>query len=327
MRAIILAGGEGTRLRPLTTSLPKQLVPVLNRPFIEYQLRYLLRHDVTEVTLALTRNAHSERLRAALGDRAHGIDIRYAYEEQPLGSGGAIAGAAAGWTEPFLVCNGDIVTDVDMSALIEAHRAARAELTLFLQPVENPSAYGVVALNDSSEVTRFVEKPAPGTEPSNLVNAGIWLFEAHLLQEMTATRANQVEKELFPTLASSGRRVLGYQAPTPAYWRDIGTPRTYLEANIDALLGRVSGLETTGSRDGHMLPSDIEVHTTATVRHAVVGARSVLEAGVHVESSVLWERVRVGEGAIVRDSVLASDVVISPGAVVEGQTLGEGERV
>ncbi len=328
MRAIILAGGEGTRLRPLTASLPKQLVPVLNRPFIEHQLRYLLRYDVTEVTLALTRNAHSERLRAALGDRALGVDIRYVYEEQPLGSGGAIAGAAAGWTEPFLVCNGDIVTDVDLGALMTAHRTARAELTLFLQPVETPSAYGVVALNERCEVTRFVEKPPAGSEPSNLVNAGIWLFEAHLLREMTAARANQVEKELFPTLASSGRRVLGYQPSTPSYWRDIGTPRTYLEANLDALLGRVVGIEASDGNDGQAhVASDVAVHATATVRHTVVGARSSLEAGALVESSVLWERVQVGAGAIVRDSVLASDVVISPGAVVEGQTLGEGERV
>ncbi len=328
MRAIILAGGEGTRLRPLTASLPKQLVPVLNRPFIEHQLGYLLRHGVTDVTLALTRNAHSERLRAALGDHAYGVHVRYAYEDQPLGSGGAIAGAAEGWSEPFLVCNGDIVTDVDLDNLIGAHHAAGAELTLFLQPVDTPAAYGVVALNERSEVTRFVEKPAPGTEPSNLVNAGIWLFEPHLLQEMSATRANRVEDELFPMLASSGRRVLGYQAASHAYWRDIGTPRTYLEANLDALLGRVAGLDVLGALDGDVLGMhDVQVHPSASVRHAVVGASSTVEAGARVEASVLWERVRVGEGAIVRDCVLASEVVISPGAVVEGRTLGAGERV
>ena len=328
MRAIILAGGEGTRLRPLTASLPKQLVPILNRPFIEHQLGYLLRFGVTEVTLAVTRNAHSERLRSALGERAYGVDLCYAYEDEPLGSGGAIAGAAAGWSEPFLVCNGDIVTDVNLDDLREAHRAARAELTLFLQPVETPSAYGVVALNERSEITSFVEKPPAGTEPSNLVNAGMWLFEAHLLREMTAERANQVERELFPMLASSGRRVLGYQSARPVYWRDIGTPPTYLDANLDALLGRVSGIEAAGSRDGDVLAMPgTKVNPAATVRNAVLGAESTIDAAALVEGSVLWERVHVGEGAVVRDSVLASDVVVSPGAVVERQTIGAGERI
>ncbi len=325
MRAVILAGGEGTRLRPLTLDVPKQLVPILNRPFIEHQLGYLRRYGVHRVTLALTRNAHSERLRAALGEHACGVQVEYAYEDEPLGSGGAIAGAAAGWGEPFLVCNGDIVTDVDLGALVQAHQDAEAELTIFLHAVENPSAYGVVALNERSEVVRFVEKPPAGSEPSNLVNAGIWLFEPHLLREMSATRFNRVEDELFPTLALSGRRVLGYRAP--AYWRDIGTPHTYLEANLDALAGRVAELAARGTRTHDALALDsVHVDPTATIRRAVLGASVAAGARALIEDAVLWDGVQVGAGAVVRDSVIAAGAVIAARAVIEGRTLGPGER-
>lgn len=327
MQAVILAGGEGTRLRPLTLDVPKQLVPILNRPFIEHQLRWLRRHGVQQVTLALTRNAHSQTLRAALGDRAYDVELTYAYEEQPLGSGGAIAHAAAGWRQPFLVCNGDIVTDADLGAMIEAHRAASAELTIFLHGVEDPSAYGVVALNERSEVTRFVEKPPAGQAPSNLVNAGVWLFEPELLHELPMDRPSRVEDELFPQLAGSGRRVLGYEAAT--YWRDIGTPRTYLEANLDALRGRVAGLAALGGMvtpDFVLAAPDASIDGRAGVRDAVLGPGARIEGGALVESSVLWERVRVGAGAIVRNSVLAADVEVGPGSVVDGQTLGRGAR-
>lgn len=330
MRAIILAGGEGTRLRPLTLHVPKQMVPILNRPFIEHQLSYLRRHGVNHVTLALTRNAHSETLRRALGDEALGVELAYAYEETPLGSGGAIAGAARGWEEPFLVCNGDIVTDVDLASMIAAHEAAAAELTLFLHAVEDPSAFGVVALNERNEVTRFVEKPPAGQAPSNQINAGIWLFQPTLLHEIPADRPNRVEDELFPQLAAAGRRVLGFGAD--AYWRDIGTPRTYREANVDALRGLVGGLDESGeargahAASGSLVAPGAVIEAGASVRDSVLGAGTVVATGAQVESSVLWEGVRVGAGAIVRDSVLAADVEIAPGSVIEGVILGRGER-
>lgn len=322
MHAVILAGGEGTRLRPLTLNVPKQLVPILNRPFIEHQLLYLSKFGVDRVTLALTRNAHSERLRQALGDEALGVRLTYAYEEQPLGSGGAIAGAAAGWDEPFLVCNGDIVTDVDLGGMYAAHRAAGAELTLFLHGVEDPSAYGVVALNERHEVTRFVEKPKPGEAPSNQINAGIWLFQPSLLREIPADRPNRVEDELFPQLASAGRRVLGYEAR--AYWRDIGTPRTYLEANLDALRGLVGGFPA--AEGGVLRGPGAHIEAGAVVTDAVLGAGVHVSTGAQVESSVLWDRVRIGASAVVRNSVLAADVEIAPGSIIEGRTLGSGER-
>ncbi len=328
MRAVILAGGEGTRLRPLTLDVPKQLVPILNRPFIEHQLTWLRKYGVEDVTLALTRNAHSTTLRDALGDAACGVRLTYAYEEQPLGSGGAIAHAAAGWREPFLVCNGDIVTDVDLGALMEAHRAASVELTLFLHRVDDPSAYGVVVLNERSEVTRFVEKPPAGQAPSNMINAGIWLFEPELLLELPRDRPSRVEDELFPQLATAGRRVLGYQAP--AYWRDIGTPQTYLAANLDALRNEVAGLEALDavvSSDFVLAATDALIDGRARVRDAVLGQGVRVEAGAVVESSVLWSGVRIGAGAVVRSSVLASDAEVAAGSVVEGQTLGRGARV
>lgn len=325
MRAVILAGGEGTRLRPLTLDVPKPLVPILGRPFIEHQLAHLRSHGVTEVTLALTRNRYSEALRQALGGSACGVALAYAYEDVPLGSGGAIAGAARGWDEPFLVCNGDIVTDVDLGGLVRAHEKAHAELTLYLHPVDNPSAFGVVALNDANEVIRFIEKPPPGEEPSNLVNAGIWLFQPDLLREMSADRFNRVEDELFPTLASSGRRVLGFRAES--YWRDIGTPRAYLEANLDALDGRVRGVAADRLSEGVLVAPDATVEPSARVSRTVLGARTVIGARASVESSVLWANVHIGAGAVVRESVLADDVVVTAGALLEGRYLGRGDRV
>ncbi len=326
MRAVVLAGGEGTRLRPLTLDVPKPLVPILGRPFIEHQLTHLRSHGVTNVTLALTRNRYSDTLRQALGEDVCGVRLSYAYEDTPLGSGGAIAGATLGWDEPFLVCNGDIVTDVDLRALMRAHEAARAELTMYLHPVANPSAFGVVALNRENQIIQFVEKPAPGEEPSNLVNAGIWLFEPALLREMAADRFNRVEDELFPMLASTGRRVLGFRSAS--YWRDIGTPRAYLEANMDALDGRVRSIAPDRLSDGGGLAAhDVNIDPSARVERSVLGERTIVGARARVESSVLWESVNIGPGAVVRESVLAENVVITAGAVVEGRYLGRGERV
>ncbi|MDA0256526.1 MAG: NDP-sugar synthase, partial [Chloroflexi bacterium] len=285
MRAIVLVGGEGTRLRPLTWRTPKQLVPILNRPLLEHLLRYLRGHGVKRVTLAMTQR--SEAIRDALGDgSALGMALDYAYEDTPLGSGGAIASVARGWRdegaaadEPFLVLNGDILTDLDLGAMIAAHRARAAELSIGLVHVDDPSPFGVAVLegvatdarlDGPARIARFVEKPPRESAPSHWINAGVWIFNGALLDEMDPNRFHRVENELFPALADGGRALLG--VPHEGYWMDVGNPQAYLRANLDLVA------TSTASSDGATIEAGAEV--TGPV---LVGAGSVLAVGARVD--------------------------------------------
>ncbi len=338
MRAIVLVGGEGTRLRPLTLRTPKQLVPVLNRPLLDHLLLHLKTHGVTSVTLAMTRR--SDAVREAFGDGSRlGIEIEYAYEETPLGSGGAIASIAAGWEELFLVCNGDLISDFDVTAFVAAHRDRGAELSISLHEVKDPSAFGVVAIDEESRITRFVEKPKIEDAPSRLINAGFWLFEPSLLREMDGTRFNRVEDVLFPALAASGRRIFGYHRQ--GYWVDVGNPDAYRHANLD-LLSRAypSLLPASWPADGVSI-AGVQVDTGATLTPPVlagagtrigegaailgpvaIGMRCVIGPGAEVTRSVLWDDVTIEEGAHVTDSIVASGACVGAGAVVKHAVIG-----
>ncbi|MBM3139988.1 MAG: NDP-sugar synthase [Chloroflexi bacterium] len=310
MLAIVLVGGEGTRMRPLSAETPKHLMPIVHRPLLEQLLDHLRMHGVDRVRLALRRPG--EAIEAAVGDGSRlGLRVDYTYEDEPLGSGGAIAHAAAGWDEPFLVCNGDIITDLDVTALVEAHRARGAELSLSLHEVDDPSPFGVVVLDAGGRITRFVEKPPRAEAPSRLINAGTWLFEPGLLREMDGSRFNRVEDGLFPRLAAEGRAIVGFRSD--AYWIDVGRPESLLRANLD----RVDA-ETAVAPGASVAP------TARVELPAVVGAGSTLEAGAAVSRSLLWERVTVGAGAVVRDSVLATGVIVGAGAVVERSVIAHG---
>ena len=319
MRAIVLVGGEATRMRPLSLRTPKQIMPVVHRPLLEHLLGLLARHGVVNVTLAMMHR--NDAIRDVIGDgRRLALRIDYAYEDEPLGSGGAIARTAAGWGEPFLVCNGDIVTELDLTAMARAHRARGAELSLSLHEVEDPSGFGVVVVDGAGRVTRFVEKPPRAEAPSRLINAGVWLFEPHLLAEMDGTCFNRVEETLFPRLAESGRGIFGYC--DDGYWIDVGRPEALLRAN----LARVDDASAYGE--------GVSVDPSARIeRPVVIGRRSVIAGDAVIARSLLWDGVRVGAGAVVRDSVLASNVVIGAGAVVEraivghGAVIGSGSRV
>ncbi|MBX7111547.1 MAG: NDP-sugar synthase [Dehalococcoidia bacterium] len=338
MRAIVLVGGEGTRLRPLTLRTPKQLVPVLNRPLLDHLLLQLKRHGIASITLAMTRR--SEAVREAFGDGERlGLDLEYAYEETPLGSGGAIASIAAGWRERFLVCNGDIVTDLDVTAFVEAHQARGAELSIALHEVEDPSAFGVVALDGAERITRFVEKPKREDAPSRWINAGFWLFEPSLVAEMDGTSFNRVEDGLFPRLAGGGRGIFGFRHH--GYWMDVGNPEAYRRVNLDLLGGACAaglpdpwatgGIVTEGAEVAPgarvsppaLLGTGTRLDAGATIEGpAVAGARCTLHEGAKVSSSVLWDDVTVGAGARVLDTVVASGARIEAGAHVEGAVIG-----
>lgn len=331
VRAIVLVGGEGTRLRPLSRRTPKALVPVLNRPLLEHLLLHLRTHGIDVVTLALASHL-STAIRDALGDgRTLGVTLTYAYEEQPLGSGGAIASIARHWVEPFLVCNGDIITDLDVTAMISAHHQTRAALTISLHEVDDPSPYGVVALATDDRITRFVEKPAPADAPSHWINAGTWLFEPSLVRELDATRFSRVEDGLFPALATQPEQAGGiYGFRWGGYWMDVGTPEHYRQVNLDLVRG------ACGAREAHapaiaagVMRGDGTTIDAGAVVHgpAVIGAHCTIERAATIERSVLWNGVTVGAGAVVRDAVLASGVVVGEHAVVDHAVVADDVRI
>lgn len=324
MRAIVLVGGQGTRLRPLTWRTPKALVPVLNRPLLEHLLLHLKRHTITRITLAMTQR--NTEIRDAFGDGSSlGLELDYAYEDTPLGSGGAIASVAQGWDEPFLVANGDIITDLDLSAMLSFHRDRGAELTMHLHEVEDPSPFGVAVTAEDGRITRFVEKPPAATAPSRLINAGNWLFEPSIVEELNPTEFNRVEDGLFPTMCEADRPIYGFSLPS--YWRDIGNAESLRLVNLELADGAIDGRVPEGSQ-GLCLGEGVTVAATAALlRPAVVGRGSTIGSGAVVERSVLWDDVQVDDEATVSDSVLASGVSVGAGAVIERSVVGHGARI
>jgi mannose-1-phosphate guanylyltransferase len=313
MDAIILVGGQGTRLRPLTLTRHKSLVPVCNRPAIEYLFEWLGGHGIDRIVLALGQ-ANEDLAGAYPVGRHFGVEILPVLETQRLESGGAIRNAVsvAGVEGAFVVLNGDIFVDFDLGDAVSAHAAATADLTLALTPMEDCSQFGVAVLDDAGMVTGFVEKPPLGTEPSKLVNAGVWIFREGLVDEIPAG-AVRVEETLFPSLVGRRRRVLGYRFD--GTWADIGTPARYLALNL-AL-----------SRGCPSVDASATIAPGATVGRSAIGEGCELEAGCRVEESVLWERVRVGPGATVTRSVLADGVVVGEGATLDGVVAGSGATI
>jgi NDP-sugar pyrophosphorylase family protein len=318
--AIVLAGGEGTRLRPLTWTTPKPLLPIVNRPFLEHQLGWLAGHGVTEVVLSL-----GYRPDAFAGRSFSDLPLQVAAEPEPLGTAGAIrfAAEAGGVTSRFLVCNGDVLTDLDVSALVRFHEEREAEATIALTRVEDPSAFGVVPTDDTGRVLRFVEKPPPGEAPTDWINAGTYVLEPSVLDDIPTGRAVSIERETFPGLLARAGRL--YALPSSAYWLDIGTPAKYLEANTDRL-------ERSGGAS--LIGPGATVAPGAAVDGSVLGAGAVVAAGAKVLRSVLFEGARVGAGAEVTDSVLAAGAAVEAGAAVSGVTIigpgavvGPGERL
>jgi NDP-sugar pyrophosphorylase family protein len=354
MRVLILAGGKATRLRPLTLTTPKAMTPLLGRPFLEHMLAWLAGHGLRDVTLLL--GFLPDPIREHFGDgSAFGMKLSYLTEHEPLGSGGAIKQLEPELNGAFFALNGDVFTDLDLSAMTTAHRQAGAELSISLVEVGDPSAYGVVA-REGEWITRFVEKPKREDAPSNLINAGVWLFEPSAVARIASGRFSMVEQELFPELASA-RRLYGFAAP--CYWMDAGTPERYLQLHRDLLSGRVAPsipLVQRSDGPGMMLklptgfpaeqdpPPEVDPHggidepvvlgagtrigAGAWVRGpASIGARVMLQDGAEVADSVLWDGCRIGPGARVSGSVMASSCVVGQGAAVQDCVLGEGVQV
>ena len=300
MRAVVLVGGFGTRLRPLTFTTPKPMLPVGHRPIVENLVRMLAEAGIDEVVLGL--GFKPEPFMEALPDgTCAGVRLHYAVEPEPLDTAGAIRFAAdhAGIDDTFVVVNGDVLTDLDVSSLIAFHRSKKAEATIHLTPVEDPSAYGVVAIDADGLVERFVEKPAPGTAPSNLINAGTYVLEPSVLQRIETGRKVSIEREIFPLIVADGRL---FAMATDDYWIDTGRPEPYLRANLDMIDGVRRDLSAPGVEPG------ADVHATALVEHSLVSSGAVIAPGASVHDSVVLASAVIHEGALVRDSIVMGTV-------------------
>jgi len=301
MKAVVLVGGFGTRLRPLTLATPKQMLPVVDRSMLEHVVGGLARHGVDEVVLSL--GYKEDVFRAAYPDATcAGVKLRYAVEPEPLDTAGAVrfAALAAGIDDTFIVVNGDVFTDLDVGEVWRRHHEVGAEGTIALTPVEDPSRYGVVPTDPDGRVLGFVEKPPRDEAPTNWINAGTYVFEPSVLDRIDEGRKVSIERETFPAIVADGSL---WAVKSNAYWVDAGTPATYLQIQLDLIDG-LRGVAVAG------VSPDAEVSNDAVVDHSVVMAGAVIEPG-----------------AIVRDSAVLSGAVVARDALVEGSVVGPGASV
>ena len=319
MRAVVLVGGFGTRLRPLTHHRPKQMLPIVNRPMIEHVVGHLANYGVDDVVLSL--GYRPDAFSAAYPDgRCAGATLHYAIEPEPLDTAGAIRFAAldAGMDERFLVLNGDVLTDLDIGAFLAFHESRGAEATIALHRVDDPSRYGVVPTDGEGRVVQFVEKPPRGEAPTDLINAGTYVFEPAVVDRIPAGRRVSVERETFPALVAD--RSL-YALDDGCYWIDTGTPCEYVQAQIDLVDG-VRGAPVEG------IHRSAEVSADASVKRAVVGAGAVIAAGARVEAAVLLAGAGIEADAVVDGSVIGERAVVGAGAhVTGGSIVGDGHVV
>lgn len=349
MKAVVLVGGEGTRLRPLTYTTPKPLLPIANEPHLERQLAWLAGHGVDEVVLSmgyLPDAFHRHFVNESGEDVFGSLRLRYAVEEEPLGTAGAIRYAAAGIDDRFVVCNGDILTDLDLDAMVRFHDERGAEATIALTEVDDPSAFGVVPTQPDGQVIAFVEKPPPGKAPTNWINAGTYVLEPGFVERIPPRLNVSVERETFPRLLEEPGRLYAFRSTE--YWLDIGTPEKYLEAHRDLLAGR-AGAPTATAREaspGIWLEPDTAVDPDAklaapvlvgrgarieagtTVRGSVLGEGVVVERGSDLDGAVLHASVTIGHDGVVHDSVVGAGSVCRPEVVITDTTLvGAGVEV
>lgn len=319
MHALILAGGKGTRLRPLTVYTPKPIVPLANRAFLLYQLDILRKAGVSDVTLSLSYQPN--KIEDLLDNGSEfGVKLRYVTEPSPLGTAGAFGFASAGIDDTSIVFNGDILTDIDLAKMMEYHRSSGSDATIALAKVEDPSRYGLVKTSEDGKVEQFIEKPKPGTEVSdgtNTINAGIYILEPKIRELIEEGQNSSFEYDIFPAILSKGMTFNTYLMDGE-YWRDIGTPDSYLDAHMDILSGRVA-VEKPNRSDS------LEASPTAFVDNAsILGDGCALKPNASVKNSVLGVGIHIEEKATIEDSVIWPHCRISTFAEIKGAVIGRG---
>ena len=326
MQALILAGGEGTRLRPLTLTVPKPVIPLVNQPFITFMIEWLKSHGVDDVILSCGFLA--EGVRQVLRDGQElGIRLRYVEEPRALGTGGALRFAGDLLDERFLMLNGDVLTDLDLTAQLAQHEQTGAQATLALVGVEDPSAYGLVRLNADHSVGEFLEKPSPDEIDTNLINAGAYVLDRSVLDAMDPPGPNiSIERDVFPGLVGNG--LFGFDAR--GYWLDIGTPERYLQGTFDILEGFVATPLAAELTRAHatLVDAGASVAPSAVVGpQAVVGPGASVGEGAHVERSAVLAGASIGAGSQVRMSIIGPGAEIGDHCHIDGAVLGEGVRL
>jgi mannose-1-phosphate guanylyltransferase len=336
MQALILAGGKGTRLRPLTVYTPKPIVPICNRPFLLYQIDTLRRAGITDITLSLSYQPN--KIEQLLGDGSdHGVKLKYTVEPQPMGTAGAYKFAEDLIREPTVVFNGDILTDLDLKAVIREHNERKATATIVLTPVKDPTTYGVVETEKDGRVRRFLEKPKAEEITCNNINAGTYVLEPKVLDYLPAGENYSFEYGLFPDLLKRGEAFYAH-IPTRTYWIDIGTPERYLQVHDDLLASRVGRIHIKDRKgqfdaatvaeidDLSMIGDDCQIKPGAQIINSVLGQGCFVEERARVENSVIWPHTRIGttaqlNGAIVgRGCHIGRSAVVRPGTVLGDKT-------
>jgi len=341
MQAVILVGGEGKRLRPLTSTVPKPVVPLVDRPFISFMLEWLCQHGIDDVVMSCGFLATS--VRNVLGDGSGlGIRLRYVEEPDPRGTAGALKFAESLLDERFLMLNGDVLTDIDLSAQIAQHEETGAKATLALVPVPDPTAYGLVHLAEDRSVREFVEKPSSDGIDSNLISAGAYVLEREVLELVPAERNVSIEREVWPALIGDGL----YGFPSDSYWLDIGTPERYLKGTFDIIEGNVEtavkqrlgsdwlSIDDSAEVLGRVIPPAVLERGVRVAKGAHVGSLAVLAgdvsigAGTTVERTVILNGAQIGEGCTLRDCIIAAGCRVGARTqITGGAVLGEGVTV
>jgi len=343
MKAILLAGGKGTRLRPLTIHTPKPIVPIFDRPFLQFQLDLIKKvPEIDEVILSL--NYQPRRIEEIFGDGGDtGLSLRYMVEPAPLGTAGAIRYAAANVHDSVVVFNGDVLTEVDLGAVIALHRERNATATIVLTPVENPSAYGLVETDPHGNVQRFLEKPDPHQITCDTINAGIYILEPGTFDRIPSDVPWSIERSYFPSLIERGETFVAYIYK--GYWIDIGTPEKYMQVHRDIMDRRYHAApfsEGSGSpvacvspsariEDGVAVEGPCFIDAGAVVKagarigpYSVIGRHCHIEEHASVERAIIWADTRVSQEAIVRNSVLGRSCHVGRSAIIDnGAILGD----
>lgn len=340
MKAVILVGGKATRLLPLTCNIPKALVPVLNRPFLEHVIRHLGRHQIKDIILAQGRLV--QPIDGYLGDGSQfGVKLSYIVEATPLGTAGAVKNAERYLDETFLVLNGDIFTDLDLTAMIGFHLEKKAKATIAVTAVDDPTSYGLIETDARGRITRFLEKPSLSEVTTNMINAGTYVLEPDILTQIPPQTEVSIERETFQQLLTQGEPM--YACSSSAYWLDMGTPEKYLQLHRDLLSGKSS--QYTPNKEVIIgEPSDI--HPTAQINGPVViGANcsigrqvkltgpvvigdgcTILEDSV-IEESIIWRNTRLGPRVTLKNSILADNCCLKAGSLCQQSVLGDNVTV
>lgn len=334
MRALILAGGKGTRLRPLTVYTPKPIVPMVNRPFLLYQIDILRRAGIRDITLSL--NYQPDKIRQLLGfGKELGVNLNYVTEPHPMGTAGAYKYAADEFEETTVVLNGDILTDLIVSKCIKHHQKSGAEATIALTAVEDPSTFGLVKTDEQGSVLRFLEKPkgeSIDTEAGNLINAGIYVLEPGILDLIPEDENRSFEYDVFPLILEKKLAFSSFVLEN-AYWRDIGTPENYLKAHMDFLAGKIRNFKqkaetsfeqatSTFVDDISVIGRDCVIKPNAKIVNSVLGKGVHVEEKAVIENSVVWPHTRVSNSArvigavVARSCYIGKNVVVSDGAIL-----------